>query len=146
MSRVASASGIAFDTEVDVLIIGAGAAGLIAALSAISGGVLPVVVERDAFPRGSTALSAGLIPAAGTTFQRTQGIADSVELFRGDILAKSHGTSDPTVLDAATASVGPTLDWLHERYGLAFDVIADLRTRVIRRFACIACRVATVVN
>jgi hypothetical protein len=34
-----------------------------------------VVIERDAVPGGSTALSAGLIPAAGTRFQRAKGVA-----------------------------------------------------------------------
>src|SRR6516164_11629314 len=32
--------------------------------------------ERDAVPRGSTALSAGLIPAAGTRFERAKGVVD----------------------------------------------------------------------
>ena len=53
-----------FDSEVPVLIIGAGAAGLCAALAASEAGIEPVLIERDAVPSGSTALSAGLIPAA----------------------------------------------------------------------------------
>ena len=56
----------AFETKVPLLIVGAGAAGLCAALAAQEEGAEPVVIERDAVPAGSTALSAGLIPAAGT--------------------------------------------------------------------------------
>jgi len=67
-----------FDSEVPVLIIGAGAAGLTAALAAVEAGVEPVLIERDAVPSGSTALSAGLIPAAGTRFQAALGIATLV--------------------------------------------------------------------
>ena len=33
-----------------------------------------LVLERDRVPRGSTALSSGFIPAAGTRFQRDKGI------------------------------------------------------------------------
>ena len=71
-----------FDSEVPVLIIGAGAAGLSAALAASEAGVEPVLIERDAVPSGSTALSAGLIPAAGTRFQAALGIVDSAGAFR----------------------------------------------------------------
>jgi len=51
-----------------LLIVGAGAAGICGALAAKEAGVDAVVIERDAVPGGSTALSAGLIPAAGTRF------------------------------------------------------------------------------
>src|SRR4051794_36642275 len=66
-----------FEGEVPLLIIGAGAAGLCAALAAREAGIEPVLIERDAVPSGSTALSAGLIPAAGTRFQAASGITDS---------------------------------------------------------------------
>ena len=55
-----------FETQMPLLIVGAGAAGLCAALAAKEAGAEPVVIERDAVPSGSTALSAGLIPAAIT--------------------------------------------------------------------------------
>ena len=76
MSVVDAAKGVEFDTHAPLLIIGAGAAGLCAALAAKEIGVEAVVIEREAVPAGSTALSAGLIPAAGTRFQRAKGIAD----------------------------------------------------------------------
>jgi fumarate reductase flavoprotein subunit len=126
-TTVETADGVTFDAEADVVIVGAGAAGLIAALAAIDAGAQPIILERDSVPRGSTALSAGLIPAAGTTFQAKQGIQDSREQFRADILAKAHDTSDPSVLDLAVAEVGPALDWLGATHGLAFDVIADFK-------------------
>ena len=70
MSTVVAADDEYLGTKVPLLIIGAGAAGLCAALAAKEAGAEPVVVEREATPSGSTALSAGLIPAAGTRFQR----------------------------------------------------------------------------
>lgn len=127
MPHVMPAESAEFDASTEVLIIGAGAAGLVAALAAKAAGADVLVVERDAVPSGSTALSAGLIPAGGTKFQRAQGIEDSVEQFKRDILAKSEGTSNVATLDIAARSVGPALEWLNERYGLAFDVIADFK-------------------
>src|SRR5437763_2959371 len=81
MNSVLPAEDAEFDSEVPVLIIGAGAAGLCAALSASEASVEPVVIERDAVPAGSTALSAGLNPAAGTRLQRRPRIEGSPELF-----------------------------------------------------------------
>jgi fumarate reductase flavoprotein subunit len=123
MSAVVAATGERFDTEVRLLIVGAGAAGLCAALAAKEAGVDPVVIERDAVPSGSTALSAGLIPAAGTRFQRARGIADSFELFAADIQRKAHDEADPAVVETAANGAGPLVEWLADHYGLPFDVV-----------------------
>ena len=83
MSQVQAAEGLLFETFAPVLIVGAGAAGLCSALAAREEGADVVVIERDRTPRGSTALSAGLIPAAETRFQRESGIVDSTVAFAG---------------------------------------------------------------
>ena len=114
-----------FDSEFPVLIIGAGAAGLCAALAASEAGIEPVVIERDAVPSGSTALSAGLIPAAGTRFQAQQGITDSAELFAQDIARKAHGEADGKLVQAAARGAGPLVEWLADSYAMPFDVITD---------------------
>ena len=93
MSRIKPVSSVTLDAQVPLLIIGAGAAGLCAALAAKEAGAEPLVIERDAVPAGSTSLSAGLIPAAGTRFQRARGIADSPQLFAADIQRKAKKRS-----------------------------------------------------
>src|SRR5579859_7912782 len=123
MSVVHTTNAERFDAQVPVLIVGAGAAGLCAALAAKETGADAVLVERDAVPSGSTALSAGLIPAAGTRFQRDKGIADSAELFAADITRKAHGQSDPAIVDPVARGAGPLVEWLADRYGLPFDVV-----------------------
>lgn len=112
-----------FDADVPLVIIGAGAAGLCAALAAKEAGLDPIVIERDAVPAGSTALSAGLIPAAGTRFQRAKGIEDSPALFAEDIQRKAQGENDAAMVDVVAREAGPTVEWLAETYGLPFDVI-----------------------
>ena len=123
MPAIASALGERFDTELPLLIVGAGAAGLCAALAAKEVGIEPVVIERDAVPSGSTALSAGLIPAAGTRFQRVKGISDSAQLFAADIQRKAHNEADPVVVEAVAQGSGPLIEWLADRHGLPFDVV-----------------------
>ncbi len=109
----------------DVLIVGSGAAGLVAALRAREAGARVLVLERDALPRGSTALSAGLIPAAGTRAQRAAGIADSAAQFAIDISAKSDGEADPAQVAVLVESTTAAVDWLSERYDLNFSVVSD---------------------
>jgi fumarate reductase flavoprotein subunit len=123
MSPVKAAAGVTFDAQVPLLIVGAGAAGLCAALAANEAGVEPLVIERDAQPAGSTSLSAGLIPAAGTRFQRTKGIADSPQLFAADIQRKAKQENDAAFVTAVAEGAGPLIEWLADRYGLPFDVI-----------------------
>jgi fumarate reductase flavoprotein subunit len=123
MSTVVTGSEATFSTHVPVLIVGAGAAGLCAALAAKEAGAEVVVVERDAVPSGSTALSAGLIPAAGTRFQRAKGIDDNPANFAADIQHKAKGEANPAVVEAVAQGAGPLIEWLADRYALPFDVI-----------------------
>ena len=63
------------DFTVDVLIIGAGASGLTAALAAAEQGAEVVILERDASPSGSTSMSSGFVPAPGITREPFEAIA-----------------------------------------------------------------------
>jgi fumarate reductase flavoprotein subunit len=123
MSVVVAAAGMEFDTQVPLIIVGAGAAGLCAALAAKEAGIEAIVVERDDMPAGSTALSAGLIPAADTRFQRKKGITDSPAVFAADIQRKAKDEADPAIVDVVTARAGSLIEWLAERYGLPFEVV-----------------------
>jgi fumarate reductase flavoprotein subunit len=123
MSKVSYVFDAKFDVDVPLLIVGAGAAGLCAALAAKEAGIAPLVIERDAVPAGSTALSAGLIPAAATRFQRAKGITDSPQLFAADIQRKANDEADAAVVDAVAHGAGMLVEWLADRYGLPFDVV-----------------------
>jgi succinate dehydrogenase/fumarate reductase flavoprotein subunit len=62
--------------------------------------------------RGSTAMSQGLICAAGTAAQRAAGVEDSHERFFADIMAKTRGQTDPVLARTIAENAGPALDWL----------------------------------
>ena len=110
--------------EVPVAIVGAGACGLTAALMLRDAGIDCVLLERDAMPQGSTALSSGFIPAAGTAVQRAAGVLDdSVGRFAADIQAKAHGTAAPHLVQAYAQAIGPAIDALGARHGLAFELL-----------------------
>jgi fumarate reductase flavoprotein subunit len=109
--------------EVPALVLGAGACGLTAALALRERGLEVLVVERDASPSGSTALSSGLIPAAGTPVQRAAGVADdSPATFAADIQAKALGLAAEHLVAAYTAAVPCAMDMLMRR-GLRFELL-----------------------
>ena len=109
--------------HIPVAIVGAGACGLTAALLLADAGIECVLLERDASPCGSTALSSGFIPAAGTRVQRRKGVADSAEQFARDIQAKAHGTAAPLLVQAYAQAIGPALDALEQRHGIVFELL-----------------------
>ena len=106
-----------------VAIVGAGACGLTAALMLRDAGIDCVLLERDALPQGSTALSSGFIPAAGTQVQCAAGVDDSQERFAADIQAKAHGSAAPHLVAAYTQAIAPALDALQQRHGLTFELL-----------------------
>jgi len=114
-----------WNARAPLLIIGAGAAGLCAALAAKEAGVEAVVFERDAVPSGSTALSAGLVPAAGTRFQRAKGVADNADRLAADIQRKAHGEALAALVETIARGSAPLIEWLAERHAFPFELIEN---------------------
>ena len=106
-----------------VVVIGAGACGLTAALAARERGAEVLVLERDTRPTGSTSLSTGLIPAAGTRLQDAAGVLDSAELLESDILKKAQHQTDTAIVRAVAQASGPTVDWLMQVHQLQLTLV-----------------------
>ncbi|MGW9405224.1 FAD-dependent oxidoreductase [Arthrobacter sp. NPDC055585] len=68
-----------WDQEIDLLVLGAGAGGLSAALTAAAEGVSVLVLEKTEYLGGTTAYSAGTCWVPDNRFQRQQGIHDDQE-------------------------------------------------------------------
>ena len=78
--RVITGTPPQYAPHIPVAIVGAGACGLVAAITLRDAGIDCVLLERDARPSGSTALSSGFIPAPDTAMQKTAGIVVSPEV------------------------------------------------------------------
>ncbi|WP_417513420.1 FAD-dependent oxidoreductase [Marinobacter sp.] len=114
---------INFDFSVPLVIIGSGACGLVAGLTAMSKGIEAVVLERDDTPRGSTFMSSGFVPAAGTRFQRAAGVEDSAARMTDDILRKNHNEADPAIVTALTEASGEVIEWLADEHQIPFELV-----------------------
>jgi len=106
-----------------VAIIGAGACGLTAALMLHDLGIDCVLIERDSTPSGSTALSSGFIPAAGTKAQQAAGIVDSAAQFALDIQSKAKGHAAAHLVEAYCNAIAPALDALEAKHGVPWQVL-----------------------
>lgn len=108
--------------RIPVAVVGAGGTGLSAALAVADAGIEVLVLERDPTPLGSTAMSTGLIPAAGTPEQAAAGIADSPERFVADIIAKTDGTIDVAIARRLAEQSAETIAWLRDRHGVPLSL------------------------
>jgi fumarate reductase flavoprotein subunit len=116
---------IRWHIEVDVLVVGAGGCGLVAALKAAETGAEVFVLEKEKEPGGNTSLSQAMVPAAGTQAQTVAGIIDSPALMTEDILKKNHHGSDPELtLHIAEQSSG-LVAWLKEKAKIDLDLVSD---------------------
>ena len=124
MMPVERAAGIEFDISASVVIIGAGACGLCAALAAAEAGADVLVLEKSAVPSGTTGMSTGLIPAAATRAQRDAGILDdSVDIFVADLIEKTKGETDIALLRHIVAETTRTVDWLIDDLALPLGLV-----------------------
>lgn len=113
----------AFEMSFPVVVIGGGGTGLSAALAARDEGAEVLVLERDSSLLGSTAMSTGLIPAAGTPEQAAEGIVDSPDIFIGDILAKTKGKTDPALAACMARESVETIAWLRDKHQVPLSLV-----------------------
>ncbi len=113
----------------DVLVAGAGAAGMAAALAASDRGLEVVVVEaKETYRLGSnTAMSTSMVPAGGSHWQRSAGVDDSPERFYADIMAKTKGAADPVVAGALTGVAPDLVTWMADRVGVPLELVTDFQ-------------------
>jgi len=115
-------------TDVEVVVAGAGAAGLASAIAAADGGASVLLLEaHETFRSGSnTAMSTSMIPGAGSRWQKKAGIDDSPDLLFGDIMAKTKGKADPVVA-RALSDVSPRLvEWLADDCSVPLELVTDV--------------------
>lgn len=99
--------------EIDVAVIGGGAAGLTAALRAAANPGLRVAVFEKSTQLGcNTQLSSGSLAAGGTRYQAAAGVTDSPRRHAEDILAVSKDQESLPLLTAITEAAPAYVEWL----------------------------------
>src|ERR671922_2077502 len=91
----------------DVLVVGSGASGLAAALSAERAGARVALVAKDAVQSCNSAKAQGGIQAAF-------GADDSPEQHAADVWKSSHETADLRLVNVLTAQAPSAIHWLED--------------------------------
>jgi fumarate reductase flavoprotein subunit len=125
VQRVTSENEISWDVETDVAVVGGGACGMIASLAAEERGMEVMLLEKEKKVGGNTSLSQGMIPAAGTRFQKAAGIDDTPELMAEDIFKKNNYESDPEITLLLCKESKNLVEWLVDSVGIHLDIVTD---------------------
>lgn len=101
--------------ETDILVIGAGGAGLTAANAAQEKGINNIIViEKMPYVGGATAQAGGFV-GGGSKLQKELGLTgDSPDLIYEDIMRGGEYTNNPELVRLMADNMGETLDWLIE--------------------------------
>jgi len=106
----------------NVIVVGAGMAGLCAALEAAQTGAKVLVLEKERAIGGSSLLSGRFMAFAGTDLQDNTGIADSSELLIADMLEVGQGKNEKKLVEAYGEHQYETYQWLVEN-GVEFEAV-----------------------
>lgn len=104
----------------DIIIVGAGGAGLAAAISSAEAGAKVLVVEKAPSVLFSTsAICGGGVSAAETKIQKDLGQQDSKELFYKEMLKAGDYKNDPELVRLYVDNAADTVNWFYAR-GMKF--------------------------
>jgi fumarate reductase flavoprotein subunit len=112
-------------TETDVVVIGSGASGLAAALTAAEGGARVIVFEKQRTPGGTSNFFEGMF-AVESQMQRERYIEYSRDRAFKNIMEYSHWRANPRLVRAIVDESAGTIAWLQQQ-GVEFaDVTINM--------------------
>ncbi|WP_158971330.1 FAD-dependent oxidoreductase [Chachezhania sediminis] len=98
----------------DIVVVGAGTAGMPCAIEAVATGARVLVVEAQDQVGGTLHVSLGQLSGAGSALQAERGISDSAKAHMADIERINRGTGRRDILELTLPRQGATIDWLME--------------------------------
>ena len=103
------------DTSADIVVIGAGGAGMTAAIQAVQDGATNVViVEKMPITGGNSVRSTGGLNAAETKYQERDGIEDSIDLMVEDTMKGGKNLNDEALVRTLAENSAAAVDWVND--------------------------------
>ena len=103
--------------EADVVVVGAGAAGLSAGLKAVQDGKNVIILEKMGVIGGASAMAGSGTMATGSTWQKEDGYEDSPEQLVEDMMENGHNKNDRATVELFANTIGEAFDWLVDENG-----------------------------
>ena len=100
------------ELETDIVIVGAGGAGMTAAINATQAGKKVILLEKMPYAGGNTTKATGGMNAAETHYQKEQGIEDTVEQFVEDTMKGGHDINDRSLVTVMAEYSAKAIEWL----------------------------------
>ena len=110
----------------DAIVLGAGPAGLITAITAHDAGAKVVVLEKGDRPNGNAIFALGSICGWGTRHQAEQGIKDTADAFYAMMMDISKQMGDKALNRLYTDKISEGIDWLEKDIGVKFGKIRPM--------------------
>jgi len=111
------------EKEVDVVVIGGGAAGIAAALRSSELGHSVTLIEKMSFIGGAISISGGNQVVTGSKLQNACGVTnDNPDIFVEDFIANGDGSNDVELLKLLANNVGETTDWVNEYMNVSYNL------------------------
>lgn len=115
------------EEEVDVVVVGGGAAGIAAALRADELGLSVALVEKLSFIGGAISVSGGNQVVMGSRLQHESGVLDDTpQLMIEDFLENGNHKNVMELLELLANNVGQATDWVHDYVGVEYDMAGGL--------------------
>ena len=104
----------------DVVVIGAGGAGVAAAVEACDAGAKVVLLEQMPAIGGTTATSQGLVGGYESKFTKEMDVHYTFEEMYANLMSNASYRLDPTLTGITIEKSGETIDWMADRLGMNF--------------------------
>ncbi|MCQ2441780.1 MAG: flavocytochrome c [Oscillospiraceae bacterium] len=98
--------------DCDIVIVGAGGAGMTAAINATQQGKDVILIEKMPYVGGNTTKATGGMNAAETHYQKEQQIPDTIEQFIADTMEGGHQLNDIELVTKMAQESSAAIDWL----------------------------------
>jgi succinate dehydrogenase/fumarate reductase flavoprotein subunit len=108
--------------DCDVLVIGSGASGMSAAVSAAAHGLKVLIVEKEPKFGGTTARSGGWLWIPGTSLAKAWGIVESPDLARTYLRNQAGNSYDSDRVDAFIEHGPKAVDFFTQKTAVRFDM------------------------
>ena len=98
--------------DVDVVVVGAGAAGMMSAYYAAKEGNNVLIIEKTPMVGGASAMAGGAMLGTDSTWQKELGYEDSTDALKQRLLEQGHYKNDEATIDLYMSFIGENFDWI----------------------------------
>ena len=111
--------------DFDLVVLGAGAAGMVGALAAAQGGRRVLVVDPFMEQLNNLAISGGLFPAAGSALQAQSGVNDSPEQWLADLRMFAGDSVNERIAVPVAQALPAVVEFLSQTLHVPFGFLPE---------------------